>query len=85
RSKIDSPVKLSDSHSIPAPLAKSLRAYQIDGIRFLYSLYVDSNIGGGLLADEMGLGKTIQAIGLLTALSKKTNVGVIDANNKKIR
>eukprot|EP00803_Ostreobium_quekettii_P000818 evm.model.scf_544.7 EVM.evm.TU.scf_544.7 scf_544:32803-45870(+) len=44
----------------------SIRSYQLDGLRFLVSLY--SNKMNGILADEMGLGKTIQAIALLAFL-----------------
>ncbi|CAB4067843.1 ERCC6 [Lepeophtheirus salmonis] len=64
-------------------LAKCLRPYQIDGIRFLYGLYSKPGVNGGLLADEMGLGKTIQVIGFLASLSNKTNIGVIDGNLKR--
>ncbi|XP_040575390.1 uncharacterized protein [Lepeophtheirus salmonis] len=82
-SEKDNSVPLSDAHSIPAPLAKCLRPYQIDGIRFLYGLYSKPGVNGGLLADEMGLGKTIQVIGFLSSLSNKTNIGVIDGNLKR--
>ncbi len=47
----------------------SLRNYQKDGIRWLYSLY-KHNLGG-ILADDMGLGKTIQTITLLSILKEQ--------------
>ena len=47
----------------PAGLEASLRPYQLEGFRWLASLW---NLGlGGILADDMGLGKTIQALALI--------------------
>ena len=43
-----------------------LKEYQLDGLRWLASLY--GNHLNGILADEMGLGKTIQTIALFTYL-----------------
>lgn len=43
-----------------------LKAYQMDGLTWLVSLY--NNRLNGILADEMGLGKTIQTIALITYL-----------------
>uniref|UniRef100_A0A914WHX1 Helicase ATP-binding domain-containing protein n=1 Tax=Plectus sambesii TaxID=2011161 RepID=A0A914WHX1_9BILA len=43
-----------------------LREYQIDGYRWLHTLYM--NGVNGILADEMGLGKTIQAIAVVCSL-----------------
>ena len=40
-----------------------MRAYQIEGLNWLISLY-ERGING-ILADEMGLGKTLQAISIL--------------------
>ncbi|RWS02912.1 hypothetical protein B4U79_09646 [Dinothrombium tinctorium] len=40
--------------------------YQVDGIKWLYKLFVQE--AGGILADDMGLGKTIQTIALLSSL-----------------
>ncbi|GLI68496.1 hypothetical protein VaNZ11_012939 [Volvox africanus] len=57
--------------SAPAMLSSSgcqLRPYQLDGLRFLASLFV--NRMNGILADEMGLGKTLQAISLLAHLAE---------------
>lgn len=43
-----------------------LKDYQLEGIRWLVSLY--ENGVSGILADEMGLGKTIQVIALIAHL-----------------
>lgn len=52
----------------------TLKPYQIDGLRWMVSLY--NNNLNGILADEMGLGKTIQTIALITYLMEtKRNVG----------
>jgi len=52
----------------PPNLAKGcvLKDYQLEGVRWLASLY--ENGVSGILADEMGLGKTIQVIGLVAHL-----------------
>ena len=50
-------------------LVPKLREYQMDGIKWLSSLY--DNGMNGILADEMGLGKTVQSIGLLCNLMSK--------------
>ena len=52
----------------PPNLTKSctLKDYQLEGVRWLASLY--ENGVSGILADEMGLGKTIQVIGLVAHL-----------------
>jgi len=43
-----------------------LKDYQLEGVRWLTSLY--ENGVSGILADEMGLGKTIQVIGVIAHL-----------------
>jgi SNF2 family DNA or RNA helicase len=43
-----------------------LREYQLEGINWLASLYV--NGASGILADEMGLGKTVQTVAMLALL-----------------
>ena len=55
----------------PANLAKGcvLKDYQLEGVRWLTSLY--ENGVSGILADEMGLGKTIQVIALIAHLRMK--------------
>ncbi len=39
--------------SVPASIAKYLREYQKDGVRFLFRQYAKGK--GGVLADDMGL------------------------------
>jgi len=51
-----------------------LKSYQIKGLQWLVSLYVNNL--NGILADEMGLGKTIQTIALLCyIMENKHNEG----------
>eukprot|EP00933_Yihiella_yeosuensis_P081818 TRINITY_DN9549_c2_g3_i1.p1 TRINITY_DN9549_c2_g3~~TRINITY_DN9549_c2_g3_i1.p1 ORF type:complete len:811 (-),score=185.72 TRINITY_DN9549_c2_g3_i1:145-2577(-) len=47
----------------PEELKAQLMPYQVEGLEWLVSLYVNNL--HGILADEMGLGKTIQTISLL--------------------
>lgn len=46
-----------------------LRGYQLEGVKFLVSLY--NNGINGILADEMGLGKTVQAIATIAYLAER--------------
>ena len=55
---------------IPAPIARWLRSYQVEGAAFLHALFVYQS--GGILGDDMGLGKTVQVIAFLTAAFGKT-------------
>ncbi|KAI0879147.1 P-loop containing nucleoside triphosphate hydrolase protein [Hypoxylon argillaceum] len=55
---------------IPASLAQYLRDYQIEGVQFLYDLFVHQR--GGILGDDMGLGKTVQVAAFLTVAFGKT-------------
>ncbi|GMP88120.1 hypothetical protein CsSME_00040216 [Camellia sinensis var. sinensis] len=48
-----------------------LREYQMNGLRWLLSLY--NNHLNGILADEMGLGKTVQVIALICYLMETKN------------
>lgn len=48
-----------------------LREYQMNGLRWLVSLY--NNHLNGILADEMGLGKTVQVISLICYLMEQKN------------
>lgn len=49
--------------TLPENLAKTLRPYQLDGVKYLWH---STSIGLGVcLADDMGLGKTIQMLTLL--------------------
>ena len=50
----------------------TLKPYQIEGLKWLVSLY--NNNLNGILADEMGLGKTIQSIALITYLHERKGV-----------
>jgi hypothetical protein len=43
---------------VPGSVNRSLRAYQREGVRFLFKLYAQRM--GGVLSDDMGLGKTLQ-------------------------
>src|SRR5690606_36645895 len=47
----------------PRSLTATLRPYQLDGYRWLTTLW--RNRLGGILADDMGLGKTLQALALI--------------------
>ena len=61
-----------DLRSANQPLAVSggvMRAYQLEGLSWLVSLF--ENGLNGILADEMGLGKTIQTISFLAFLREK--------------
>lgn len=52
---------------IRANVEKNMRPYQIEGVKWLRSLY-DNHLGG-ILADDMGLGKTLQIIAFISTLS----------------
>lgn len=49
--------------TVPEDLQATLRPYQLEGYRWLYSLY--RHHSGACLADDMGLGKTIETITLM--------------------
>ncbi|XP_057369062.1 lymphoid-specific helicase-like [Daphnia carinata] len=51
----------------------TMRSYQMEGYRWLVSLY--ENGMNGILADEMGLGKTVQCISLVAHLMDKGVTG----------
>ncbi len=58
---------------LPPDLARTLRAYQQEGVRFLLSV---TEAGfGACLADDMGLGKTLQLIAWLTHLQRQGELG----------
>ena len=67
--------KQEEIHSQPSMLKfGKLKSYQIKGLQWLVSLYVNNL--NGILADEMGLGKTIQTIALLCyIMENKHNEG----------
>lgn len=56
----------------PSILACTLKEYQLNGLRWLNSLY-SMNVNG-ILADEMGLGKTVQSISMLANLAENQNI-----------
>ncbi|OEH77404.1 chromatin remodelling complex protein [Cyclospora cayetanensis] len=56
----------------PACIAGQMKAYQVEGLNWLYQLF-RLNING-ILADEMGLGKTLQCISLLGFLKYERGV-----------
>ena len=61
-------------HDPPDGLTAELRPYQLDGFRWLASLW---DLGlGGILADDMGLGKTVQTLAMmLHARAADSDVG----------
>lgn len=61
----DSEIKLTSKEK------KLLRPYQIEGIKWLYT--IDKTGFGGILADEMGLGKSVQTIYYIKELLKEDN------------
>ncbi|ORM39343.1 Helicase SRCAP [Babesia sp. Xinjiang] len=63
----DASVSASDQVQVPPLIKAVLRPYQLEGLRWLASLYRKGS--NGILADEMGLGKTLQTIALLAHLA----------------
>ncbi len=53
----------------PPGLRSTLRAYQLEGVAWLWSRYLTGV--GALLADDMGLGKTHQVMGLLCLVRER--------------
>lgn len=63
--------------SLPATLLKTLRPYQLDGVKWLWQM---TELGlGACLADDMGLGKTLQVLTLLSILKKRGDTGLAPA------
>jgi SNF2 family DNA or RNA helicase len=60
--------KLLSFTEVPSSIKATLRAYQVEGVRWLERLR--SMFLNGILADDMGLGKTLQAIVALTQHKK---------------
>lgn len=60
----------AQSVAVPDSLQATLRPYQAEGYRWLYSLY--RHRCGACLADDMGLGKTIETIALLLKYKEET-------------
>lgn len=63
------------SIDIPEHIAKNLKPYQVEGVKWLYSLrkYRLS----GILADDMGLGKTLQTVALISLLKEDKPILVV--------
>jgi hypothetical protein len=55
---------------LPSNIAKFLRPYQLDGVKFVYSHFARGH--GCILADDMGLGKTVQTIAFLCVVLNKS-------------
>merc|ERR1719428_463599 len=55
--------KRQEAVSVPESLKADLLPYQLEGLDWMVSIYVNGL--HGILADEMGLGKTVQSIALL--------------------
>lgn len=54
---------------LPEKLARTLRPYQLDGVKWLWRM---TELGlGGCLADDMGLGKTLQVLTVLHLLQQR--------------
>lgn len=58
---------------VPGSINSRLRAYQREGVRFLFKLYAQGM--GGVLSDDMGLGKTLQVRPSKPARCKVFSVG----------
>ncbi|CAM9529766.1 unnamed protein product, partial [Laminaria digitata] len=72
KAKEEAKAKAKDDASFRQPanlVGGSLKPYQLEGLRWLVTLY--ENGLSGILADEMGLGKTIQVIALIAHLRTK--------------
>jgi SNF2 family DNA or RNA helicase len=61
--------KMLTFSEVPSNIKATLRAYQVEGVRWLERLR--TMFLNGILADDMGLGKTLQAIVALTQYMKK--------------
>ena len=68
---------------IPASIARYLRDYQVEGVKFLHRKFVYQE--GAILGDDMGLGKTVQVAALLTAAFGKTGDERDDKRMRQMR
>ncbi|GLI69029.1 hypothetical protein VaNZ11_013570 [Volvox africanus] len=59
---------LGEQHQyvLPAPVAQKLYPHQVQGVKWLWSLFAMQR--GGILGDDMGLGKTMQCSAFLAGL-----------------
>ena len=65
----------SDSKEEIPHINGELRPYQIDGVKWLLTLYKYSL--GGILADDMGLGKTIETIAFINAIKNDKPILIV--------
>ena len=68
RSFYEGMTELGNQPPLSPDVNAKLRAYQEEGLKWLYYLY--QNNRSGCLADDMGLGKTLQTIALLALVQK---------------
>jgi len=86
------PVDPNDRIEVAASLARHLRPYQKEGVRFLFEKCFgrqDDNrckVAGAFLADDMGLGRTVQTIALMSAVLGKSQLRETDkAASRRVR
>ena len=65
----------SDANVEIPPINGELRPYQVDGVKWLLTLYKYSL--GGILADDMGLGKTIETIAFINAIKNDKPILIV--------
>ena len=65
----------SDNKTDIPSISGELRPYQIDGVKWLLTLYKYSL--GGILADDMGLGKTIETIAFINAIKNDKPILIV--------
>ena len=70
----------SDNKSEIQKINGELRQYQVDGVKWLLTLYKYSL--GGILADDMGLGKTIETIAFINTI--KSNKPILIVSPKSL-
>jgi hypothetical protein len=59
-------LELDTNFTIPYKIARDLYPYQVDGVKWLYSLLKQGK--GGILGDDMGLGKTRQSAAFIAGM-----------------
>ena len=65
----------SDNKNEIPSINGELRPYQVDGVKWLLTLYKYSL--GGILADDMGLGKTIETIAFINAIKNNKPILIV--------
>ena len=65
----------SDAETSVPKINGELRPYQVDGVKWLNTLYKYSL--GGILADDMGLGKTIETIAFIKSIQKDKPILIV--------